>query len=139
MYEFKYHRPMTMRQAANLLVRSEDAKLIAGGHTLVPVMKQRLASLPHLVGLSHIKGLGGIEMKGRVMVIGTTAKHAEVANSPIVGEELPALAELATLIGDPAVRHKGTIGRSLANTIPPQITPQPCSRSALPSSPTSAA
>ena len=95
MYEFKYHRPATVRQAANLLVKNEDAKLIAGGHTLVPVMKQRLASPPHLVDLSHVEGLDGIEMKGRSLVIGATAKHADVANSPIVGEAIPALAELA--------------------------------------------
>jgi carbon-monoxide dehydrogenase medium subunit len=118
MYEFKYHRPGTVRQAANLLVKNEDAKLIAGGHTLVPVMKQRLASPPHLVDLSHIEGLNGIEMKGRSLVIGATATHAEVANSAIVGEAIPALAELAGLIGDPAVRHKGTIGGSLANNDP---------------------
>ena len=86
MYEFKYHRPATVRQAANLLVKNEDAKVIAGGHTLLPVMKQRLASPPHLVDLSHIEGLDGIEMKGRSLVIGATAKHADVAASPIVGE-----------------------------------------------------
>src|ERR1700753_2267576 len=120
MYEFKYHRPATVRQAANLLIKNEDAKLIAGGHTLVPVMKQRLASPRHLVDLSHIEGLNGIEMKGRSLVIGATAKHAEVATSPIVGEAIPALAELAGVIGDPAVRHKGTIGRS-----PPQHDPPP--------------
>ena len=118
MYEFKYHRPGTVRQAANLLVKNEDAKLIAGGHTLVPVMKQRLASPPHLVDLSHIEGLDTIEMKGRSLVIGATAKHAEVANSAIVGEAIPALAELAGMIGDPAVRHRGTIGGSLANNDP---------------------
>ncbi len=73
MYEFKYHRPATVRQAANLLVKNEDAKVIAGGHTLMPVMKQRLASPPHLVDLSHIEGLDGIEMKGRSLVIGATA------------------------------------------------------------------
>lgn len=95
MYDFKYHRPGTVRQAANLLVKNEDAKLIAGGHTLVPVMKQRLASPPHLVDLSHIEGLNGIEMKGRNLVIGATATHAEVANSAVVGEAIPALAELA--------------------------------------------
>ena len=78
MYEFKYHRPATVRQAANLLIKNEDAKVIAGGHTLLPVMKQRLASPPHLVDLSHIEGLDGIEMKGRSLVIGATAKHAEV-------------------------------------------------------------
>ena len=118
MYDFKYHRPGTVRQAANLLVKNEDAKLIAGGHTLVPVMKQRLASPPQLVDLSHIEGLNGIEMKGRNLVIGATATHAEVANSAVVGEAIPALAELAGLIGDPAVRHKGTIGGSLANNDP---------------------
>ena len=118
MYEFKYHRPATVRQAANLLIKNEDAKVIAGGHTLVPVMKQRLASPPHLVDLSHIEGLDTIEMKGRALVIGATAKHAAVATSAIVGEAIPALAELAAQIGDPAVRHKGTIGGSLANNDP---------------------
>ena len=98
MYEFKYHRPATVRQAANLLVKNEDAKVIAGGHTLVPVMKQRLASPPHLVDLSHIEGLDEIEMKGRSLVIGATAKHAAVATSAIVGEAIPALAELAGMI-----------------------------------------
>jgi aerobic carbon-monoxide dehydrogenase medium subunit len=118
MYEFKYHRPGTVRQAANLLAKNEDSKVIAGGHTLVPVMKQRLASPPHLVDLSHIEGLNQIEMKGRALSIGATATHFEVANSPIVGEAIPALAELAGMIGDPAVRHRGTIGGSLANNDP---------------------
>src|SRR5499433_3036635 len=118
MYEFKYHRPATVRQAANLLAKNEDAKVVAGGHTLVPVMKQRLASPPHLVDLSHIEGLDGIEIKGRSLVIGATAKHAAVATSPTVGEAIPALAELAGVIGDPAVRHRGTIGGSLANNDP---------------------
>ena len=118
MYEFKYHRPGTVRQAANLLAKNEDAKVIAGGHTLVPVMKQRLASPPHLVDLSHIEGLNEIEMKGRSLSIGATATHFEVANSAIVGEAIPALADLAGMIGDPAVRHRGTIGGSLANNDP---------------------
>jgi carbon-monoxide dehydrogenase medium subunit len=126
MYEFKYHRPGTVRQAANLLAKNEDAKLIAGGHTLVPVMKQRLASPPHLVDLSHIEGLDGIEMKGRNLVIGATARHADVANSAIVGEAIPALANLAGLIGDPAVRHRGTIGGSLANNDPTADYPAAC-------------
>ncbi|OYU88359.1 MAG: carbon monoxide dehydrogenase [Bradyrhizobiaceae bacterium PARB1] len=118
MYEFKYHRPSTVRQAANLLAKNEDAKLIAGGHTLVPVMKQRLAAPPHLVDLSHIEGIDGIEIKGRALVIGALARHADVAASATVAEAIPALAELAGLIGDPAVRHKGTIGGSLANNDP---------------------
>ena len=118
MYEFRYHRPETVRQAANLLVKNEDAKVIAGGHTLLPVMKQRLASPPHLVDLSHVEGLDGIEMKGRSLVIGATTTHHAVATSAIVGEAIPALAHLAGLIGDPAVRHRGTIGGSLANNDP---------------------
>src|ERR1700748_1872979 len=118
MYEFRYHRPGTVRQAAHFLAQNEDARVTPGGHTLTPVMKQRLASPPHLVDLSHIEGLDTIEMKGRSLVIGATAKHAEVANSAVVGEAIPALAHLAGLIGDPAVRHKGTIGGSLANNDP---------------------
>src|ERR1051325_4862783 len=115
MYEFKYHRPGTVREAANLLVKNEDAKVIAGGHTLIPVMKQRLASPPHLVDLSHIEGLDAIEMKGRSPV---SAAPAKVAAAPIPasgGEATRARALLAARIGDPAVRHKGTIGGSLAN------------------------
>ena len=126
MYDFKYHRPSTVRQAANLLVKNEDAKLVAGGHTLIPVMKQRLAAPPHLIDLSHIEGLDGIEMKGRNVVIGALAKHADVATSAIVAEAIPALAELAALIGDPAVRHKGTIGGSLANNDPTADYPAAC-------------
>lgn len=126
MYEFKYHRPATVRQAANLLAKNEDAKLIAGGHTLVPVMKQRLAAPPHIVDLSRIDGLDGIELKGRALVIGATAKHAEVAESATVGEAIPALAELAAMIGDPAVRHRGTIGGSIANNDPTADYPAAC-------------
>ena len=126
MYEFKYHRPATVRQAANLLAKNEEAKLVAGGHTLIPVMKQRLASPPHLVDLSHIEGLDGIEIKGRSLVIGATARHADVANSATVQEAIPALAHLAGMIGDPAVRHKGTIGGSLANNDPAADYPAAC-------------
>src|SRR3979411_3291058 len=118
MYEFKYHRPATVRQAANLLIKNEDAKGLDGGHTWLPVIKQRLASPPHLIDLSHIEGLDGIEMKGRSLVIGATARHADVASSAVVGEAIPALAELAGLIGDPAVRHKGTIGGPPATNEP---------------------
>jgi len=126
MYEFKYHRPATVRQAANLLAKNEDAKLIAGGHTLVPVMKQRLAAPPHIVDLTRIEGLSGIEMKGRSLVIGATTTHVEVADSATVREAIPALAELAGQIGDPAVRHKGTIGGSIANNDPTADYPAAC-------------
>jgi aerobic carbon-monoxide dehydrogenase medium subunit len=118
MYEFKFSRPATVRQAANLLAKTEDAKVIAGGHTLVPVMKQRLARPAQLIDISRIEGLDTIEMKGRSLVIGATARHAGVANSAVVKANAPALANLASMIGDPAVRHSGTIGGSLANNDP---------------------
>lgn len=126
MYEFKYHRPATVRQAANLLAKNEDSKLVAGGQTLLPVMKQRLASPPHLIDLGAVPDLNTIEMKGRSLVIGAMTTHAEVANSAVVKENLPALAELAGLIGDPAVRHRGTIGGSLANNDPTADYPAAC-------------
>jgi len=126
MYEFKFSRPGTVRQAANLLAKTEDAKLVAGGHTLIPVLKQRLAKPAHLIDLSKIEGLDTIEMKGRSLVIGAMARHASVANSAVVGEAIPALAKLAGTIGDPAVRHMGTIGGSLANNDPTADYPAAC-------------
>jgi carbon-monoxide dehydrogenase medium subunit len=126
MYDFKYHRPETVRQAANLLAKNEDAKLIAGGHTLLPVMKQRLAAPPHIIDISRVEGLDAIEVKGRTLVIGALAKHNDVATSPVVAAAIPALAELAALIGDPAVRHKGTLGGSVANNDPTADYPAAC-------------
>ncbi|MCC6889152.1 MAG: xanthine dehydrogenase family protein subunit M [Hyphomicrobiales bacterium] len=126
MYEFKFHRPTTVRQAAGLLARQEEAKLLAGGHTLIPTMKLRLAGPKHLIDLSQIEGLSGIEMKGRSLVVGALTPHGEVATSPIVRENIPSLAHLAGLIGDPAVRHRGTIGGSIANNDPNADYPAAC-------------
>jgi carbon-monoxide dehydrogenase medium subunit len=99
---------------------------VAGGHTLIPVLKQRLAKPAHLIDLSKIEGLDTIEMKGRSLVIGAMARHASVASSAVVGEAIPALAKLAGMIGDPAVRHMGTIGGSLANNDPTADYPAAC-------------
>jgi carbon-monoxide dehydrogenase medium subunit len=118
MYEFKYQRPGTIRQAANILVKDDDAKILAGGHSLLPTMKLRLAKPSQIIDIGRIEGLDTIELKGRSIVIGAMARHVDVANSSVVKEALPALAELAGLIGDPAVRHRGTIGGSLANNDP---------------------
>jgi carbon-monoxide dehydrogenase medium subunit len=126
MYEFKFHRPATVRQAANMLAKNEDSKIIAGGHTLVPVMKQRLANPGNIIDISRVEGLNTIEMKGRSLVIGATARHVDVATSAVVGEAIPALANLAGLIGDPAVRHRGTIGGSIANNDPTADYPAAC-------------
>lgn len=118
MYAFKYHRPTTVRQAANLLTKFPEGKLLAGGQSLLPVMKLRLASPSDIVDLGRVEGFTGVELKGRSLVIGAGTTHFEVANSQIVKESLPVLAELAGGIGDPAVRHRGTIGGSLANNDP---------------------
>jgi aerobic carbon-monoxide dehydrogenase medium subunit len=126
MYEFKYHRPTTVRQAAGLLARQEEAKLLAGGHTLIPTMKLRLAGPKHIIDMSKIEGLSGIEAGARSVTIGAMTKHNEVATSPVVQEAIPALASLASQIGDPAVRHMGTIGGSIANNDPNADYPAAC-------------
>lgn len=126
MYAFTYHRPATARQAAGLLAKKEEAKLLAGGHTLLPTMKQRLASPSALVDLAGCVELKGIERKGRNIVIGAMTTHAEVANSAEVKEAIPALAWLAGNIGDPHVRHRGTIGGSVANNDPAADYPAAC-------------
>ncbi|HXF87174.1 MAG TPA: xanthine dehydrogenase family protein subunit M [Xanthobacteraceae bacterium] len=118
MYAFTYHRPTTVRQAGNLLAKDSEAKLLAGGHSIIPVMKLRLAKPSALIDLNRVEGLSGIELKGRSLVIGAMTRHVEVATSPVVREALPALAELAGMIGDPAVRHRGTLGGSLAHNDP---------------------
>ena len=118
MYNFTFHRPGTVRQAANMLAKNPEGKILAGGHSLLPVMKQRLAQPSALIDLAKVEGLNAIEHKGRSVTIGAMATHFEVANSPVVKEAIPALAALAGGIGDPAVRHRGTIGGSLANNDP---------------------
>jgi carbon-monoxide dehydrogenase medium subunit len=126
MYNFTYHRASGLRQAQNLLGKLEDPKLLAGGMTLLPTMKMRLASPANLIDLDRVEGLDGIEVKGRSLVIGALARHADVANSAAVGEAIPALAELAGMIGDPAVRHRGTLGGSVANNDPNADYPAAC-------------
>ena len=126
MYEFKYHRPITVRQAAGLLARQEEAKLLAGGHTLIPTMKLRLAGPKHIIDMSKIEGLSGIEAGARSVTIGAMTRHNDVATSPAVQEAIPALASLASQIGDPAVRHVGTIGGSIANNDPNADYPAAC-------------
>ena len=126
MYNFTYHRASGLRQATNMLGKFEEAKLLAGGQTLLPTMKLRLASPTHIIDLNKIEGISDIEMKGRNIVIGALARHADVASSPVVKQAIPALAELAHMIGDPAVRHRGTIGGSVANNDPNADYPAAC-------------
>src|ERR1700682_3807286 len=127
MYNFTFHRPTGLRQASNMLGKLEEAKILAGGQTLIPTMKLRLASPGNIVDLNTIAGeLSGIELKGRSIVIGAMTRHADVADSSVVQEHLPALAYLAGRIGDPAVRHRGTIGGSVANNDPNADYPAAC-------------
>jgi carbon-monoxide dehydrogenase medium subunit len=117
MYNFDFHRPTDLKAVASLL-KQEDAKLLAGGQTLIPTLKQRLAAPKHVIDLSGVTGLSSIERKGRNIVIGAMTRHADVASSAVVRKAIPALARLAEEIGDPAVRNRGTIGGSLANNDP---------------------
>jgi aerobic carbon-monoxide dehydrogenase medium subunit len=116
MYAFTYHQPGNVSAAVALL--GDDAKLLAGGQTLLPTMKQRLASPAAIVDLGKISELSGISREGDAIVIGAMTRHADVATSAAVHQAIPALAALAGLIGDPAVRSRGTIGGSLANNDP---------------------
>ncbi len=118
MYDFNYHRPKDLQAAIALLEANDGAKLMAGGQTLIPTLKQRLASPGDVVDLADVEGLSTIERKGKHLQIGAMVTHAEVAASAVVRKAIPALADLAGGIGDPAVRHRGTIGGSVANNDP---------------------
>jgi aerobic carbon-monoxide dehydrogenase medium subunit len=126
MYAFDYQRPTSLRAVASTLAKAEDAKLLAGGHTLLPTMKLRLASPKTLIDLNGVEGLAGIEARGRTVVIGAMTRHEDVASSKEVAGAIPALAHLAGMIGDPAVRARGTIGGSVANNDPAADYPAAC-------------
>jgi aerobic carbon-monoxide dehydrogenase medium subunit len=115
---FDYFRPKTLAEAAQLLEKHKGARLLAGGHSLLPAMKFRLASAKALVDIGAIKGLSGIKAKGKTLEIGATTTHAEIAASPLVKKSCPMLAEAAAQIGDIQVRNRGTIGGSIAHADP---------------------
>ncbi len=117
MHAFEYAAPSSVADALTALAQ-DDAKLLAGGQTLLPTMKQRLATPSVLVDLRKVAGLAGVTHEGDALVIGAMTTHAEVAANETVKQALPALAALAGWIGDPAVRHRGTLGGSLANNDP---------------------
>jgi len=118
MYDFNYHKPGSIDEAIQLFTGAEDGVYLAGGHTLLPSMKQRLASPTDVIDLAGIGGLSGIEDVDAVLEIGALTAHDEVATSSVVQSEIPALAELASLIGDAQVRNRGTIGGSVSNSDP---------------------
>jgi carbon-monoxide dehydrogenase medium subunit len=118
MYEFEYHKPKSLDEAAKIFSDADDPQFIAGGQTLLPVMKQRLAMPSDLIDLGAISDLKGISKNGDTLVIGAITTHAEIAGSDDVSKAIPALAHLAKEIGDPPVRNRGTIGGSIANNDP---------------------
>jgi aerobic carbon-monoxide dehydrogenase medium subunit len=118
MHNFTYHRPGDLDAAVALLRDADEPKLLAGGMTLLPTMKQRLAAPSDVIDLSGIAALKGITVENNEVAIGAMTCHADVAASPEVAKAIPALAALAEGIGDPAVRHCGTIGGSVANADP---------------------
>ncbi|MBA4100154.1 MAG: carbon monoxide dehydrogenase [Rhodospirillum sp.] len=118
MHDFGYHRPASAADAASLIASKSDGKIVAGGMTLIPTLKQRLAQPSDLVDLGGIAELKGVKAEGAGITIGAMTTHADVARSADVRNAIPALAVLAGGIGDPQVRNRGTIGGSVANSDP---------------------
>ena len=117
--QFDYHTPGTVKEALDLLGKyKDDAKLLAGGHSLLPAMKFRLARPAHLVDLRKVPGLSGIKEEGGMLVIGAMTTHWAIESSPLVKAKCPVLAQTAAQIGDPMVRNMGTIGGSLTHADP---------------------
>jgi carbon-monoxide dehydrogenase medium subunit len=118
MYPTRYCCPKDIDDALRLHAEAEDASYLSGGHTLLPTLKQRLARPSDLIDLTVLPALRGIKLDNDVLSIGATTTHAEVADSPVVRNAIPALAGLAGSIGDRHVRNRGTIGGSVANNDP---------------------
>ena len=118
MYPTTYHRPSSVDEAVALFGKGSEARYLAGGQTLIPVMKQRLAAPSDVIDLARIKELIGIDVAGDTVTIKAATPHYDVASNSALQKAIPALAHLASHIGDPAVRHRGTIGGSLANNDP---------------------
>ncbi len=118
MQDFNFHRPGSIDEAKQALQQAVEGKLLAGGQSLLPVMKLDLAAPSDLISLRDVPALGGIEVQGDQLFIGAAATHSEVAASDVVRGAIPALADLAGGIGDPQVRNRGTLGGSVAHADP---------------------
>ena len=116
--QLTYHRAGSVAEAVQLLSDNEGAKLLAGGHSLLPLMKLRLAAPAVLVDIGRIEALRGISASNGGITIGALTTHAEIASSDLVQQNAPVLAEAAALVGDPAVRNRGTIGGSVSHADP---------------------
>jgi len=118
MYSFDYHKPAALDQALELFRSADDPIFLAGGMTLIPTMKQRLAAPTDVIDISAIGELRGVALSDKGLSIGALTTHNEVASHPLVAQHLPVLAQLAATIGDNQVRNRGTIGGSIANSDP---------------------
>src|SRR6202011_3523056 len=118
MYSTTYHRPSSIDEAAALFAKGKEAKYLAGGHTLIPVMKQRLAAPSDVIDLAKIKDMVGIELSADALTIKAATTYFDIMQSTEVKKSIPAISYLTSVLGDPAVRYRGTIGGSIANNDP---------------------
>ena len=118
MYQTTYHRPSSVDEAAALFAKGSESKYLAGGHTLIPVMKQRLAAPSDVIDLGRIKELVGIELSADALTIKAATPFFDILQSADVSKAIPAIAHLTSVLGDPQVRYRGTIGGSIANNDP---------------------
>jgi carbon-monoxide dehydrogenase medium subunit len=116
--KFEYKRANSLEEALTLLQSQQGSKLMAGGHSLIPMMKLRLAQPTTVVDIGRIEELSGIRLEDDWIVIGSLTKHAELASDAMLQEKCPIISEAASEIGDPAVRNRGTIGGNLAHSDP---------------------
>ncbi|MDH5410089.1 MAG: FAD binding domain-containing protein, partial [Alphaproteobacteria bacterium] len=126
MYEFSYQRPGSLAEAIAAVKSADDGQVLAGGQTLLPTLKQRLAMPSDLIDLAGIGELKGVSVDGGNLVIGAMTRHADVAASAEIRVKIPALAALADDIGDRQVRNRGTLGGSVANNDPAADYPAAC-------------
>jgi carbon-monoxide dehydrogenase medium subunit len=118
MYETTYHRPSSVDDAAALFTKGSESRYLAGGHTLIPVMKQRLAAPSDVIDLGRIKEMVGIELSADALTIKAATTYFDITQNADVKKSIPAIAHLTSMVGDPAVRYRGTIGGSIANNDP---------------------
>jgi aerobic carbon-monoxide dehydrogenase medium subunit len=118
MYQTIYHRPASVEEAAALFAKGSESKYLAGGHTLIPVMKQRLTSPSDVIDLGKIKELLGIELSGDALTIKAATTYFDILQSADAKKAIPAIVHLTSVLGDPQVRYRGTIGGSIANNDP---------------------
>src|ERR1700727_2916973 len=118
MYETIYHRPASVAEAAALFAKGAESKYLAGGQTLIPVMKQRLASPSDVIDLGRVKELVGIEVSADALTIKAATTYFAIMQSADVEKAIPAIVHLTSVLGDPQVRYRGTIGGSIANNDP---------------------